>query len=106
MLAFYRARSAQLEAGLPDKRLRLSRDRALILLKERFSPNRSHFGESCAAEPRAFSHTKCLPDSWSKMHAIVRPVHRRILRHIDVAFGRLSRWAAGPVVDGLLVTVD
>jgi hypothetical protein len=48
------------------------------LLKERmiFSPNRSHFGGSCATEPRAFSHTKCLPDSWSKMHAIARPVHR------------------------------
>ena len=45
---------------LPDKRLRLSRDRALIFLKERmiFSPNRSLFGGSCATEPRLFSHIK------------------------------------------------
>jgi hypothetical protein len=30
------------------------------LLKERmiFSPNRSHFGGSCATEPRAFSHSQ------------------------------------------------
>jgi hypothetical protein len=45
---------------LRDKRPRLSRDRALIFLKERmiFSPNRSLFGGSCVTEPRLFSHIK------------------------------------------------
>src|ERR1700737_5452928 len=63
---------------LPDKRLRLSRDRALIFLKERmiFSSNRSRFADHALRNRDYSVISKCLPDSWSKMHIIVRPVHR------------------------------
>jgi hypothetical protein len=93
-------------------------------LKERmiFSPNRSHFGGSCARnrehsviqsvcqipEQNARNRASCPSVNSERGHAedcLVCGSGESILSSPS-PLGRLSLWAAGPVVGGLLVSVD